>query len=235
MNDYPDRWEELTLCPQFLANNPKFGMVYLYGKEKEKLIDGWCNVYVHSSSLAIENLSDGSKIQEGLASILLFLVESYRFDLQKEPFYRLEKKGNRIEMQASESCLRKVLLQITKPGPEVCKFTLREEMKFPGYWSASDWEVDREPFSLTFQFSDLGPRIVFPNDYHMMHQYGETVPLYPKSIPWLLALLKTLSIDRFQEVDPCTIQFESLGDFLYLSDLFRERTDLSNGRPLKGL
>lgn len=223
MNDYPDQWQLLSECPEFLYANKKFGSIHIFDNAPLAICSGWTLIHTHEDSIQFENLGLDFKCRNELDALKTFIERFFYTDLQEEIHASLEIIQNVLVVRVRPHLVRRILLQVTKPSADVCKFILSERMHFPGYWNVEDWEHEKQAFELSFEYSSRGCLINLPNDYHMMHQYGAVVSTYPETAAWLKRILNKLPISQCLEIDPCTFQISKLSDFLYLTDRFRER------------
>jgi len=224
LNTYPNQWEDLTLCPEFLNRSETFGLIYIFDDLRKPICEGWTLVHIKNDSIEFENLGYESKIEDELNDLKLFIEVFFESELKLEsnPSLFIEKKS--LTVKGSSTFMQKIILQITKPNAQECKYLLNERMKFSGYWKEDDSDLGEDPFELIFRYGTAGNFMILPNDYHMYHQYGEILPIFPKTKPWLKEFLKQLRISPFVETDPCTFQIFALSDFLYLTDIFRKHS-----------
>lgn len=221
MNTYPNQWDILTTCPEFLIENKSFGLIYIYDHLQNPISDGWTLIHRTNGTLTFENLGYDSKLKDELNGLKLFIETFFEKDLQLENNPSLSFDKNSLHIKVSLELIQKILLQITKPNAQACKYVLNEHMKFSRYWNEIKSDSEAFKFELNFRYQPNGNFIILPNDYHMEHQYGEVVPIFPETHAWLKEYLKNLPITKFIETDPCTFQILALSEFLYLTDIFR--------------
>jgi hypothetical protein len=224
LNTYPNEWELLTECPKFLLENKKFGSIYIFDNSLKPICKGWTLIHTFKDSIQFENLGYDSKRKEELNDLKLYIETFFESDLKLESNPSLVIEQNFFIVKVSTELVQKILLQMTRPNAFTCKYSLSEKMKFSGYWNYARPYPEKEEFELTFQYSSKGNFIYLPNDPHMMHQYGEVVPLAPNTYSWLKEYVKELPISPTVETDPCSFQIFKLSDFLYVTDLFREKS-----------
>ncbi|MDX1959694.1 MAG: hypothetical protein SFU98_14050 [Leptospiraceae bacterium] len=215
-------WEELVDPPVFLTQAKKFGAIYLFDDLKKPLCNGWIQIHNTMEKLTLENLGEPSRVMYELKSIQLFLEYLFEKEILRDIHFKISIEQKCLHILSSESLRNKILLQLTKPNAEECKYSIEEFMNFSGYWNLENSEIDSEPFELKFQYSSSGLRLVLKLDYHAWHSYGEIVPERQGTRPWCNSILKKLEI-AYTEIDPCTFEFGSVGEFLFLSDIFRSR------------
>lgn len=216
-------WEEIEIAPIFLKQTKQFGVNNLYDDLKRPLSSGWILIHNEKNMLRLENLGTIAKIQNELNAIKFYLEYLFESELRKESHAILKVENNTLVIFADEKLRFKILLQLTKPNANECKYTIEEFMSFPGYWALENFEYEREPFDLKFQYSTSGYRIILREDQHIWRQYGCIQPMNSAMTSWTYEILKKLKIPS-TEIDPCTFNIDSINDFLDLTNIFRERT-----------
>ncbi|HMW08284.1 MAG TPA: hypothetical protein PK079_15940 [Leptospiraceae bacterium] len=222
-NKYPKTWESLTLPPLYLNQVSEFGSINIFNDKNECIASGWFKFIISPKIIVLENLGEERKAFLENTRILDFIYQissKNKFSVSKSIFLN---NGKTLQLEfLEEEHKNYTLLTLTKPNPDLCKFTILNSYSFPGFWTIDTDGFWGKSFSVSLVVSSAGYEIILENDLHMWKQWGEILPFYEGSTEWIITLLTSLNY-KFIQKDPCQFQLESLSQFLQLADLFTER------------
>ena len=221
-----ESWNELVEPPHFLVQIKSFGLISIFDDQKKKLTSGWILIHNRPNFLRLENLGNISRVSSEFQSIQNFIEFYFAREIREDFNFRIMNDKTYLDIYCEKKLQNRVLLQLTKPNADICKYTLDEFMKFRGYWNVQNSDVTDEPFELKFRYSSAGYQIILKQDYHSWHAYGEIIPEDKSIPPWLTKIFKHFRID-YKEIDSCTYSIKSLSAFLELCNLCRSKSEIS--------
>jgi len=219
---YPNSWFDLATAPDFLLYSMPFNLLVLNDDSGKKVCHG---------TLLISSFPDENRLKiQHLGSISLHsqdfgLIESF---LQSNPLLSTMEKSFQHSVESDTitftftniDSLGKSLLHLTKPGPEIGRYQLKEIFKLKFFPNQDQYPSSNHSFTIFLEFSPHGQRIQIPFDPHIYNTYGNTEPLIANLDLHLEKYLKENEIG-FNINHRCEFSIHTLSEFLNLSDDLR--------------